>query len=339
MKIVWTGAAGFIAGYAIQELLDAGHEVVGIDNFSKYGKLKKSYDNHPKYRFIEGDAKDVDLMKRLVTDADVVVANAAMIGGVSYFQQFAYDILAENERITASTFDAAIWAHKCKQLQKIVIISSSAVYESTRQFPTPESSLTSTPPPISTYGFQKLSCEYFARGAFEQFQLPYTIVRPFNCVGIGEKRAIYGKEVLSGNIRLAMSHVVPDLVHKVVKHQNPLRILGDGNQTRSYIYCADLGVGIRLAIERPEALNNDFNLSTSQATSVLELAEQIWKKINGDKPFAYESDKPFKFDVEHRIPDMTKTREVLGFEAKTSLDTMLDEVIPWVSEQVKLGNI
>src|SRR3989344_753505 len=183
MKIVFTGSAGFIAGYTVDELLNAGHEVIGIDNYSKYGKGEKSYDKHPRYTFIEADAKDVDLMKRACEDADVLVAGAAMIGGISYFHQFAYDLIAENERITAAAFDAAIWAHKTKRLKKILVMSSSMVYESSAIFPTPELVLGAIPPPVSTYGFQKLSCEYFAKGAYEQFQLPYTIVRPFNCVG------------------------------------------------------------------------------------------------------------------------------------------------------------
>jgi nucleoside-diphosphate-sugar epimerase len=110
MKILFTGSAGFIAGYTVEELLNAGHEIVGIDNYSKYGPIEKSYQNHPKYTFVEGDAKDTKLMKKLIADCDVVVAAAAMIGGISYFHEFAYDLIAENERITASTFDAAIWA-------------------------------------------------------------------------------------------------------------------------------------------------------------------------------------------------------------------------------------
>ena len=78
----------------------------------KYGRLTKSYDEHPRYRFVEGDAKDVALLTELAADCDQVVAAAAMIGGISYFHEFAYDLLAENERILASTFDAAIAAHK-----------------------------------------------------------------------------------------------------------------------------------------------------------------------------------------------------------------------------------
>ena len=88
---------------------------------------------------------------------------------------------------------------------------------------------TSVPPPHSSYGFQKLAVEYFARAAYDQYDLPYTIVRPFNCVGIGEMRARGEVEVVSGNVKLAMSHVVPDLVQKVVRGQDPLHILGDGH--------------------------------------------------------------------------------------------------------------
>src|ERR1019366_5816487 len=113
---------------------------------------------------------------------------------------------------------------------KITVLSSSMVFESTTEFPTPEGAERRSPPPLSTYGFQKLATEYFARGALEQYDLPYTIARPFNCVGIGERRALRDADVSSGNIKLAMSHVVPDLVQKVVKGLDPVHILGAGNQ-------------------------------------------------------------------------------------------------------------
>lgn len=338
MKILVTGAAGFIGGYLVSELLDAGHEVVGLDNYSKYGHIAKSYDNHPSYRLVEGDAKNVELFKDLLTDCDHLVAGAAMIGGISYFHEFAYDLLAENERIIAATFDAAIHAFRNHKLQKVTLLSSSMVFESTAEFPTPEAAARRSSPPVSTYGFQKLASEYFAQGAWEQYRLPYTIVRPFNCVGIGERRAVRDSDIMSGNVKLAMSHVVPDLVQKIVKGQDPLRILGNGTQLRHYTYGGDLAQGIRLCVESDKATNQDFNLSTSQATTVHDLAELIWSKINGpDRPFRFVSDPPFKYDVQKRSPDTTKAREILGFEAKTSLSEMLDEVIPWVTAQVEAG--
>src|SRR6266568_6657119 len=112
-----------------------------------------------------------------------------------------------------------------------------------------------TCPPSSTYGFQKLASEYFAQGAWEQYQLPYTIVRPFNCVGIGEKRALRDSDIASGNVKLAMSHVVPDLVQKVLKGQDPLHLLGEGSQVRHYTYGGDLARGIADAVAHPGALN------------------------------------------------------------------------------------
>ena len=280
MKILVTGAKGFIAGYLIEELLKEGHQVVGLDNLSKYGEISKSYDNDPNFHFIKGDAKDLDLMKELISDCDHFIGLAAMIGGITYFHKFAYDLLAENERITATAFDAALWAYQNKKLKKITVISSSMVYESSQKFPTPEGEQVISPPPQSTYGFQKLATEYFAKGAFEQYQLPYTIIRPFNCVGIGEKKALSdGKLINSGNLDLALSHVVPDLIKKVLAGQDPLHILGNGQQIRHYTYGGDLAKGIILTLENPKALNNDFNLSTSRSTTVLELSEIIWKKI------------------------------------------------------------
>ncbi len=339
MKICVSGSAGFITGYLVEELLRAGHTVVGIDNFSKYGAISRSYDKHPGYRFVRGDAKDVELLKSLLDDCDMMVAAAARIGGISYFHQYAYDLIAENERITAAAFDAALWAHRERRLRRMVVVSSSMVFESATVFPTPEGAQLTSPPPQSTYGFQKLACEYFARGAWEQYRLPYTIVRPFNCVGIGEGRAKNAPAILSGNVKLAMSHVLPDLVMKVLCGQDPLRLLGSGKQVRHYTYGGDVARGIRMALESDRAVNEDFNISTAKSTTVLELAQLVWEKINPGKPFRYESDPPFPYDVQMRIPDITKAREVLGFEAVTGLDQVLDEVIPWIDSQLKLGRM
>jgi UDP-glucose 4-epimerase len=340
MKVLVTGAAGFICGYLVEELLGAGHEVVGLDNFSKYGRVAKSYGGNPRYRFVEGDAKDRALLTELAADVDQVVAAAAMIGGISYFHEFAFDLLAENERILASTFEAAIAAHGAGRLERIVVLSSSMVFESTTQFPTPEGAERTSPPPVSTYGFQKLASEYFARGAWEQYRLPYTILRPFNCVGVGERRALRDTDVMSGNVKLALSHVVPDLVLKILKGQDPLHILGAGNQVRHYTYGGDLAHGIRVAMESPAAVNEDFNLSTAASTTVLELAEAIWTRIHADgRPFQFVSDAPFDHDVQLRVPDVRKAREVLGFEATTTLSEMLDEVIPWIAAELEAGRL
>jgi UDP-glucose 4-epimerase len=342
MNILVTGSKGFIAGYLIEELLNKGYNVIGIDNLSKYGDIIKSYDNNKNYIFIKEDAKNTNILKDILLDykCDHFIILAARIGGIAYFHEFAYDLIAENERITASSFDAAIDIFIKGNLKKVTVLSSSMVFESVNEFPTKEGIQLECPPPLSTYGFQKLSTEYFAKGAYEQYKLPYTILRPFNCVGIGEKRAKCDKEILSGNIKLAMSHVVPDLIQKILKGQNPLHILGNGNQIRHYTYGGDLAKGIEMSLNNENAINNDFNLSTNESTSVLELAEVIWNKIyNNKKKFNYISDIPFKYDVQKRIPSTIKAYTLLGFEAKTLLNEMLNEIIEWIKKEIEVGGI
>jgi nucleoside-diphosphate-sugar epimerase len=340
MKVLITGSAGFIGGYIVQELLDKGHKVIGIDNLSKYGDVTRSFDSATNYEFVNGDVQDVELMTRLMHDVDHVIAGAALIGGISYFHTYAYDLLAKNERIIASTCDAAIATIKAgKPLKKVTYISSSMVFENTNRWPSIEGDELKIAPPLSSYGFQKLAVEYFARAAWEQHKLPFTIVRPFNCVGIGERRALGDIEIHSGNVKLAMSHVVPDLVQKILKGQDPLHILGDGTQIRHYTYGGDLARGIVLAMESEDALNEDFNLSTAESTTVLQLVETIWKKINPEKKLRIINEPGFTHDVNKRIPSTTKAKEILGFQAETKLDKMLDEVIVWIDEAIRNKHI
>lgn len=339
--VLVTGSAGFIGGYIVEEALRKGYRVVGVDNYSKYGPVTKSYDDNPDYRLVVGDVQDTAMLTELLGGADHFIAGAALIGGISYFHTYAYDLLAQNERIVASSVDAALAAKAAgAPLEKVTYMSSSMVFESTDRWPSKEGDERLVPPPLSSYGFQKLAVEYFARAAWDQYELPYTIVRPFNCVGIGESRALGDVEIESGNVKLAMSHVVPDLVQKILRGQDPLHILGAGDQVRHYTYGGDLARGIVLTLDHPAALNTDFNISTPVGHTVLQLAEIIWHKIKGsDTPFSFVSDEGFEHDVQKRVPDVSKAKEVLGFEATTRLKDMLDEVIPWIENAIAEGKI
>lgn len=332
-QVLVTGSQGFIGSYVCGELLKNHYSVIGVDNFSKYGPVTRGHDKHKNFVLIKADCSDNLFLNKLKQyEFDYIIAGAAMIGGISYFHKYAYDLLVTNERIIGNTFDLALERFKKKELKRILVLSSSMVFENAKKWPSKESQLSECPPPFSTYGFQKLSCEYFAKGAWKQYGLPYTIVRPFNCIGVGEEEAVGEHEDLSGNIKLTLSHVVPDLINKCLKSQDPLHILGSGTQIRHYTNGKDIAKGIRMCLESEKAINQDFNISTATSTTVLQLAQTIWKKINPNKPLRLISDPPFEYDVQKRIPSINKARELLGFEAKISLEESLDEIILWMKE-------
>ncbi len=329
-KVLVTGSEGFIGGYIVKELLDQGYYVYGIDNLSKYGNVIRNHSEDSNYEFHNGDVKDKKLLKKVMSDCDYLIAGAAMIGGISYFHEFEYDLLSENEKIISTTTDIAIDCYQNHNLKRVVFLSSSMVFESSDVFPTEEKDLFNIPPPISSYGFQKLAVEYFARSAHSQYGLEYAIARPFNCVGIGEVKTKTNKKLTESSSKLALSHVVPDLILKTLENTKEIEILGSGNQIRHYTYGEDLAKGICLLLEHPNAKNEDFNLSTSESTTVLELAEIIWNKIRNEEEFKFKSVDPFEFDVQKRIPSTEKAKDLLDYEAKTTIPEMLDIVIPWV---------
>lgn len=326
-SIIITGGQGFIGSYLCNEFLDNDYKVISIDNFQKYGPISRPHDNHPNFTLIKHDLKHSfpDIQ------ADYIIAGAAMIGGISYFHRLAYDLFATNERILANTFDKAIQLHKDGVIKRIAVLSSSMVFENTKVYPTPESEVVDCPPPTSNYGFQKLSSEYFAKGAEEQYGLPYTILRPFNCVGIGEEDAIGEEKVYSGNIKMLMSHVLPDLVHKALNlnANDPLPILGDGMQVRHYTHGKDIARGVRLALESEKGLNNDFNLSTPISTSVNELGYLVWNAVHGQNP-VFINETSYDYDVQLRSPDTNKARDLLGFSAEISLQESVNEVVEYM---------
>lgn len=333
-KICVTGSEGFIASYIVPQLLEAGHEIVGIDNLCKYGPTERKHHGHPKYTFLKEDAKNEDLLKEILTDCDHFIHASALIGGVSFFNSVPASLFCENERLMASGFEAAKWAHNNRKLKKITAISSSMIYENAVEFPSKEGSEENIAPPFTCYGFQKLAVHYWAKGYLSEFGLPYSIAVPFNCVGTGEVVSkTFDKVVMSGNIKLAMTHVIPDLIHKVAAGQDPVHILGQGNQIRHFTYGADLARGIIMLMEDEKHLNRPFNLSTPHGHTVKQVLQLIWEKIGPKKPLEVVCDPAYDHDVICRIPDTTDAKELLGFEAKKNLNDILDEIIPWYQNQ------
>lgn len=334
MKVILTGSQGFIGAYLCNELLQHNYQVIGVDNYSKYGRVSRAHDSHKNFDLCELDlVKDVEKLNKLFSDErpDYVIHLAARIGGISYFHKYASDLLVDNMLMDSNIVKNVIEQHQKDHLKRFVAMSSSMVFENTDIYPTPEDSLAVTPPPSSTYGFSKLALEYQCKGMWEQYGVPYTICRPFNAVGVGEEEALGEETVSVGNFKMLMSHVLPDLIYKAL-HLGPndkLPILGSGEQVRHYTNGRDLARGIRMAMESPSGVCNDFNLSSPVATTVKGLAELVWQQIHGT-PFQLEHHDPFTYDVQVRSPDVSKAKEVLGFETEIPLEDSVAEVIEWM---------
>lgn len=318
-KVIVTGSQGFIGSYICENLL-VDHKVLGIDNYSKYGVIPRKHDNHPGFKLVKANLAISDGLKPIFEEfnPDYIIAGAAMIGGIAYFHKYAYDLISVNERIMANTIDIAI---QLKNLKRLVNISSSMVYECATIFPSREDDV--MPAPLSTYGMQKLMTEYFCKGAHQQYGLDYSIIRPFNCVGIGEE-----------DVGTSLTHAIPDLIKKALNSKNgTMEILGNGDQVRHYTHGKDIAEGIRRAMYTPEASCQTFNISTPESISVTDLARIIWYKIYGNNNVSLIQKEPFKYDVQFRCPDVSKAREVLGFQSRICLSEALDEVIRWISTQ------
>lgn len=327
---VITGAAGFIGSYLSHELLEHGYRVIGVDNFSKYGRVDRMFFRHPNFELVEGDAASESLLDKAVAHADVLVAAASLVGGIAYFNAVPFDIFANNEQITIAALSTAIRAHAKGSLSRFVFISSSMVFESGKAFPSREGDERMIPPPRSAYGFQKLAAEMMVCAAADQYGLPYTICRPFNCIGIGEPSGYHTVTTCTGNRRVATGHVLPDFIEKLLDGAQTLEILGSGDQIRHYTYCGDVARGIRLSIERSSGLNEDFNLASDEGLTVLQLAKKVWKSIRPDEPFKYTCVHGYEHDVACRIPSIVKAEALLGFRAKTPVGKVITDVAAWM---------
>jgi UDP-glucose 4-epimerase len=319
-RVIVTGGAGFIGGEVVRRLVAQGYEVRVIDDLSKEG-----HEPPPGADFQRADLTQPGVAKELFAGFSACLNLAAKIGGIGYFHQYPATILSENDKLYSATFEAAV-EHG---FRRMVYVSSSMVFESATSFPSKESDLASIPPPVSAYGFSKLSGEWYCRAFADQHGLDYTICRPFNAYGINEYP---GEEV-------GYAHVIPDLTRKILAGQHPLEILGDGRQTRSFTHVRDIARGIVMALESDAAINQDFNISNPEETTILELAQRIWDLCDTGREFAWKSAPAFTYDIRRRIPDAGKAREVLGFEAEIRLDEGLKEVVDWLRGELSRGTV
>lgn len=306
--ILVTGGCGFIGGEVVRQLLDKGYRVRVADNLSKPSSRVPAG-----VEFVRADLAEPEAARRVFRGARVCINLAAKIGGIGYFHRLPATILSENNRIYSSTFEAAV-EHG---LERMVFVSSSMVFESATRFPSREEDLRTLPPPLTAYGFSKLVGEWYCRAFHDQHGLRYSIVRPFNAIGPEEEA---GEEV-------GDAHVIPDLVKKIRAGQYPVELLGDGQQTRCFTHVRDIARGILTAMESERAVNEDFNLGSSEEITMLDLARRIFALCRPDRPFQATFVPGFPSDIRRRVPDSSKARRLLGWAPEISFDEGLREVV------------
>jgi nucleoside-diphosphate-sugar epimerase len=316
MRFLVTGGCGFIGSEVVKQLVAAGHHVTVADNLSKpESSIKQGYE------FRKVDLTEKHATQEAFKNIDVCIHLAAKIGGIGYFHKYPATILSENNKLYSSVFEAAVK----NKIKRMVYISSSMVFESTRHFPSKEQDIKNIPPPISAYGCSKLVGEWYCHAFWDEYKLPYSICRPFNAYGINE---FPGEEI-------GYAHVIPDLVKKILADQYPLELLGDGQQTRCFTHITDLANGIMTVALSPKAENQDFNIANPEETTMIALAERIWTICKRKEPFKVRYVPGFQYDIKRRVPDVTKIRTLLQWEPKVGFDEGLQEVVTWLQKELK----
>jgi UDP-glucose 4-epimerase len=266
------------------------------------------------------DLRELDQARVAAEGCTHVIHLAAIVGGIGNFHKLPHTLLEVNTALYNGVFRAAL----DEEVERLVYVSSSMVFENATQFPTPEEHVRECPAPWSAYGFSKLAGEVYCRALHDEHGLRYTICRPFNAYGPGELP----------DPEPGIAHAVPDLIRKVLSGQRPLEIFGSGEQTRTLTHVDDIAHGIVTAMAHPAGENEDFNISASEERTVAEIAELIWEACGRDPAdFELKHLPSFEVDVQRRWPSVDKAKRELGWEARIDLREGLRATVDWLRER------
>ncbi len=319
MRILVTGGAGFIGSNLVDTLMERGHEVTVLDNLS-VGKVS-NIDHHlqsDRFHFVNGSILDIPTLERLVRQVDVIYHLAAVVG-VKYVVEDPLHAIITNVRGTENVLELAF-----KYWAKTVIASSSEIYGKSTAVPLREDSdrlLGPTTVSRWSYSDAKAIDEYFAV-AYAQKGLPVSVVRYFNAYGPRLDPKGYGS-------------VIAKFLTQALQGE-PLTVYDDGEQTRCFTYVADAVAGTIRAATAHEASGQVFNIGSSRETTINELAELILDVTGSSSeithlPYASVYGSDFE-ETRRRVPDVTRARKVLGFEAQTPFDEGLRRTLAWFQE-------
>jgi UDP-glucose 4-epimerase len=320
LRVLITGGAGFIGSHLADAYTERGDEVVCIDDLStgsieNIAHLKK----HPRFRYSIDTVHNLPLLAELIDECDVVFHLAAAVG-VKLIVESPVRTIETNVRGTEAVLSLAN-----KKKKKVLITSTSEVYGLSAEVPFREDGnlvMGATTKGRWSYACSKAIDEFLALAYWREKKLPTVVVRLFNTVG-PRQTGQYGM-------------VIPTFVRQALAGR-PVTVYGDGKQTRCFGYVGDVVGALVGLMERDEAVGQVFNIGSNEEVSILEVAQRV-KELTGSKseivfvPYDEAYEEGFE-DMPRRVPDITKVRELVGFEPKEPLDGILKKVIAYYSGQ------
>lgn len=314
-------------------LLERGHEVRGVDNYMRYGQQPPPAG----IEFIEGDLTDPGTVRRALRNVDGVIQAAAQIYGVAGFHRYPADILQRDTLLHGLILREALE----QNVRRVVYISSSMVYERqpnvAREADVPDMLV-----PRTDYGLSKLMGERLSQAFGAQYGLPYTIWRPFNIIGLHERAATSENEPGGGHDP-GICHVFADFIQRIVwERQNPMLILGSGEQVRCFTWIEDVASAIASHSFSDVTKDQDFNLGNPEPVTMMDLASRLYRlyhEMTGHQAtdaLRFTHAPTFADDVQVRIPSIAKAEELLGWRPIVTLDEMLRRCILFELEREPL---
>jgi nucleoside-diphosphate-sugar epimerase len=324
MNVLVTGSEGSLMQWTIKHLLEEGHEVMGVDNYGRYDDYDHTRVVDPdRYEFEQADLSDPANANELVDGADLVINAAALIYGVKGFHKYPADILSNDVTIHRNILEAAV-EH---DVERVVYISSSMVYEQDEP-PHHEADVDTSQIPSTDYGLSKVVGERYSRAFATQYDLDFTIWRPFNIITPYEK----------SEDEAGMSHVFADFLRKIViEKQNPMEIFGSGEQTRCFTWIDEVADAIATQSTADATRNEAYNLANPEPVTMMELARRIFEKskelgyVTGDQ-LEFDHKEIYEDDVKDRIPSVDKAQEHFDWDPQVKLDGALDRCISNIDE-------
>jgi UDP-glucose 4-epimerase len=321
MRVLVTGGAGFIGSHLCEALLQRGAEVWALDDLST-GRLEnlRSFERHPKFRFLEGSVTDSALVNGLVAQCDRVFHLAAAVG-VKYVLENPLRSLLTNIRGTEVVLEAC-----AEHGRKVMVFSSSEVYGKGVSVPFSENDDRVMGPTHKlrwSYACGKAVDECLAQAYFQQRQLPVTVVRCFNTCG-PRQTGSYGM-------------VIPNMIVRALRNE-PILVFGDGAQSRCFSYVGDVVRGVLLLADSKAAEGEIFNVGSDEECSVVDLAQRIRRMCDSKSEIEfvpYEKVYGSSFeDMRRRVPDLAKIHRFVGYRPQTSLQQLLEVTIKDICESM-----